>query len=157
MVAILLLNLGCDQVSKNVARKHISSGEVIPLIPDYLTLTKVENAGAFLSLGNDLSSSLKTPLLILIPSFILVGIMVVFMRNKKLDLNYGVPLACIVGGGIGNLYDRILHGSVTDFVHMNFGLFQTGIFNMADVSIMIGAFWILCIQLTTKNGNTLVS
>ena len=46
----------------------------------------------------------------------------------------------IIGGGIGNIYDRIVHGSVTDFMHINFGLFQTGIFNVADVSIMAGMF-----------------
>ena len=49
-------------------------------------------------------------------------------------------LACVLGGGIGNLYDRVLYGSVTDFLHIDFGLFQTGIFNLADVSIMVGAF-----------------
>ena len=47
-------------------------------------------------------------------------------------------LCFVIGGGAGNLYDRIRFGSVTDFVHVNFGLFQTGIFNMADVSIMMG-------------------
>ncbi len=47
-------------------------------------------------------------------------------------------LCFVIGGGMGNLYDRIRFGSVTDFMHMNFGLFQTGIFNMADVSIMVG-------------------
>ena len=45
-----------------------------------------------------------------------------------------------IGGGIGNIYDRLVHGSVTDFMHINFGLFQTGIFNMADVSITTGMF-----------------
>ena len=48
-------------------------------------------------------------------------------------------LACVLGGGIGNLYDRVLYGSVTDFLHIDFGLFQTGIVNLADVSIMVGA------------------
>jgi signal peptidase II len=44
----------------------------------------------------------------------------------------------LIGGGIGNIYDRIKFGSVTDFLHIDFILFRTGIFNLADVSIMIG-------------------
>jgi signal peptidase II len=51
-----------------------------------------------------------------------------------------LALSFAIGGGIGNIYDRLVHGSVTDFMHINFGLFQTGIFNMADVSIMVGMF-----------------
>ena len=49
-----------------------------------------------------------------------------------------IALCFLIGGGIGNLYDRILHGSVTDFMHMDFYIFQTGVFNFADISIMIG-------------------
>ena len=49
-----------------------------------------------------------------------------------------VALSFAIGGGIGNIYDRIIHGSVTDFMHIDFGFFETGIFNMADVSIMVG-------------------
>jgi signal peptidase II len=49
----------------------------------------------------------------------------------------------VIGGGIGNVFDRIVYGSVTDFLHINFGFFQTGIFNLADLSIMTGVFIIL--------------
>jgi len=54
-----------------------------------------------------------------------------------------VGISFVLGGGIGNMYDRIVHGSVTDFMHIDFIIFQTGIFNMADVSIMMGMFLIL--------------
>ena len=54
-----------------------------------------------------------------------------------------VGISFVLGGGIGNMYDRIIHGSVTDFLHIDFVIFQTGIFNMADVSIMTGMFLIL--------------
>ena len=49
-----------------------------------------------------------------------------------------VGIIFCIGGGLGNLYDRIVHGSVTDFLHIKFGSLQTGIFNAADVSIMVG-------------------
>ena len=50
-----------------------------------------------------------------------------------------VGFCCIIGGGIANVYDRIVYGSVTDFLHLDFGGFlRTGIFNLADVSVMVG-------------------
>lgn len=54
-----------------------------------------------------------------------------------------VGLAFAIGGGIGNIYDRILFGSVTDFMHLKASFLQTGIFNMADVSVMVGAGLVL--------------
>jgi len=54
-----------------------------------------------------------------------------------------VGVIMIIGGGFGNIYDRIVHGSVTDFMHINFVIFQTGVFNVADMSIMAGMFIIL--------------
>ena len=62
------------------------------------------------------------------------------MRNKNLS-NMTILGSCfIVGGGMGNIYDRIIYGSVTDFLHIDFVIFETAIFNMADVSIMTGVF-----------------
>jgi len=48
-----------------------------------------------------------------------------------------------VGGGIGNMFDRYLYGSVTDFLHIDLGWLRTGVFNMADVSVMVGTALIL--------------
>lgn len=157
VVIVLLLNIGCDQISKNAARNNIEYGERISVISNYLTLTKVENSGTFLSLGKNLPNALKIPLLTVIPTLILIGALVFILKKKKIDLNYALPIAFIIGGGIGNIYDRIRYGSVTDFLHMNFQLFQTGIFNMADVSIMAGTFWLLIIQLNTKMGKQIES
>jgi signal peptidase II len=58
--------------------------------------------------------------------------------SRKLSNTFVVAVCFIVGGGIGNLYDRITYGSVTDFLYMDLVIFRTGIFNMADVSIMVG-------------------
>lgn len=157
VITVLLSNIGCDQISKNVARENIDYGERIAVISNYLTLTKVENSGAFLSLGNNLPNILKISLLTIIPTIILLGMIVFVLRNRKIDLNFALPIAFIVGGGIGNLYDRILYGSVTDFLHMNFQIFQTGIFNMADVSIMVGTIWILLTQINSKRNKQIES
>ena len=61
-----------------------------------------------------------------------------------------IGICFLIGGGIGNIYDRIVYGSVTDFLHMDFVLFKTGIFNMADVSIMTGIGLLLLQTLLAK-------
>jgi signal peptidase II len=143
ILVILTSTIGCDQVSKNIVRKRIEYGEQIGLLGNYLTLTKIENRGAFLSLGDSLPQPIRVILLTLLPIAIL-GLLLVYVMTKNNSSNLTILGMCfIAGGGIGNIYDRVIHGSVTDFLHIDFGLFQTGIFNMADVSIMTGCFIIL--------------
>lgn len=136
--AILAINIGCDQISKNIVRHRIEDHEQIAVVDNYVTLMRVENEGAFLSLGDSLPHTVRFILLSLFPLVILgFGIGYLFTK-KSLPKATLVGFAFVIGGGIGNLYDRLVHGSVTDFMHIDFIVFQTGIFNMADVSIMTG-------------------
>ena len=64
-----------------------------------------------------------------------------------------IALSFIIGGGIGNIYDRILYNSVTDFMYFELGSFHTGIFNMADVSVVVGGFLILLNSILSKVDN----
>ena len=148
---ILLINIGCDQISKGLVRRKISYNQTISFIDNHLTLTKVENTGAFLSVGSALPDFVKFILLSGIPLLALAfGIVYLFTR-KHLTITSRLALSFAIGGGIGNIHDRIMYGSVTDFLHIDFGIFQTGIFNMADVSIMVGM--ILFIIQSVKNRN----
>jgi signal peptidase II len=138
ILAILSANVGCDQISKNIVRENIRYGQKITLVPDFLTLTKVENTGAFLSMGNSMSQPWKTILLAIFPILILgLGIMYLFLKKGLSNLSV-LGICLLLGGGIGNIYDRIIYGSVTDFLHADLIIFQTGIFNIADMSIMTG-------------------
>ncbi|MGW8123236.1 signal peptidase II [Roseivirga echinicomitans] len=149
--AIIIVNIGIDQVTKVMARKQIEYNERIEVIGDSLILTKVENSGAFLGMGSNLSPILKSILLLGLPGIVMLGLLVYLIVNKELTTIAIVGLSFIVGGGIGNLYDRILYGSVTDMVHIDLGLFRTGIFNAADVSVMIGTGLVLLEQFLTRN------
>jgi len=141
--SILVMNIGCDQISKRIVRQQVYEYQEISIIKNYVTLTKVENEGAFLSLGQRLPDAVRFTLLTLLP-LIVLGFGVGFLFVKR---NLPKPLllgfAFVMGGGIGNIYDRLMYGSVTDFLHIDFGIFQTGIFNMADVSIMMGVLIVL--------------
>lgn len=150
LFAILAINIGCDQVSKHVARERIGEYERISVVPNYVTLLKVENKGAFLSLGTSLPKAVRFVLLSLFPLVILgFGIGYLFSKTSLSWLS-ALGFAFVIGGGIGNLYDRLVHGSVTDFLHIDFVIFQTGIFNMADVSIMTGMCMVIFDSFTKK-------
>lgn len=140
---VLAVNVGCDRISKRMVRESVDFHEQINIIPDFITLTKVENTGAFLSLGDALPPMAKLVLLVALPLLMLMFAFLYLFANKDLSIPKAVAMACIVGGGAGNIYDRVIHGSVTDFLHIDFRIFETGVFNLADVSIMAGAAIIL--------------
>ncbi|WP_276348275.1 signal peptidase II [Daejeonella sp. JGW-45] len=143
ILVAILLNIGCDQVTKNIARNKIDYYETISVVDNFLTLTKVENRGAFLSLGSTMPALVKILILNILPLSVLLWGLYLLMKKSTMSTLLITGICFVIGGGAGNLYDRFRFGSVTDFLHLNFGLFQTGIFNMADVSIMTGAGMIL--------------
>ena len=150
LLLLLTLNFGCDQISKKIVRSEISDYEHISIIKDRFTLTKVENSGAFLSLGDDMPYIFRLIILTGLPlMFLAYGLYFLFTK-RNLPISMQIALCFLIGGGIGNLYDRIVHGSVTDFMHMDLYLFQTGVFNFADISIMIGVVVLLVQSFRSK-------
>lgn len=137
-LTLLVANISCDQISKHVVRESLKSEEQISIIPERLIITNIENSGAFLSLGSSLSFTTKLIVLIFFPLLILTLVSGILFTKKNLTHSSAIALCFIVGGGIGNLYDRVIRGSVTDFLHIDLFIVRTGIFNLADVSIMIG-------------------
>lgn len=138
IVVTLIVNVGCDQISKAMVRNRIDENEQISVVNPYFTLMRVENEGAFLSLGDSLPKMARFILLALFPLAVLgFGIGYLFLK-RNISKSVLLGFAFVIGGGMGNLYDRLVYGSVTDFMHMDFVIFKTGIFNMADVSIMTG-------------------
>lgn len=140
---VLGLNIGCDQVSKSIIRNNLNYYDHISFINDHFALTKIENTGAFLSLGDSFPGPVKFIVLKLLPLLAICFGLWYILNKASLNKTTLFGIVLIIGGGIGNIYDRIVHGSVTDFMHIKFGLFQTGIFNIADVSIMAGMFIVL--------------
>lgn len=155
IILIIMLNLGFDQVSKIIVRNEVGHNELISIFGNWFTLTKVENTGAFLSAGSALPDLIRIILLSVFPIiFLAYGLYMVLAKRNMSNLQI-VGWCFVIGGGTGNLYDRIVHGSVTDFLHLDLGLFQTGIFNLADVSIMIGMLIIITGQFFHKKEESL--
>ncbi len=143
ILLILGFNIGCDQVSKTIVRNKLGYYDHIGFLYNHVSMSRVENTGAFLSMGDSLSGPLRMILLNILPLMAVAFGLVYILIKPNINRVTLLGVILIIGGGFGNIYDRIVRGSVTDFMHINFVIFQTGVFNVADMSIMAGMFIIL--------------
>tara|TARA_Y200000002_G_scaffold383210_1_gene404050 strand:- start:472 stop:960 length:489 start_codon:yes stop_codon:yes gene_type:complete len=149
---IVGLSIAFDQLSKIWVRNNFESYIEKSIIGDVFTLIKVENTGAFLGMGSELSEIPRILLLIVLPIIVLISITLYTYLEKTLDQTSIVGFSLIIGGGIANIFDRIVYGSVTDFLYINLGgIFKTGIFNIADVSVTTGMILILISSFKNKS------
>lgn len=150
IIVLIVINIVIDQISKFWVRANViprtdtQPSERISLIGDSFTMMNVENAGAFLGLGSDLNPTLRLILLLILPIVVLTLVMRHILKDKDMDQWSLIGFCCVIGGGIANVYDRIVYGSVTDFLYIDLGgVFKTGIFNLADVSVTTGMVLLL--------------
>jgi signal peptidase II len=137
LIALLVLCL--DREAKWIVARNISLHDTIPLIPGFFRLTHVENRGAAFGLFADSPSQWKIAVLVLFSILALAIISVLLWRNSHSMRTTGVGLALILGGAVGNLWDRLLSGRVVDFLLFYIGQYQWPAFNVADSAIVIGA------------------
>lgn len=144
-IALLIaFNIAIDQISKIIVRANFDYREIKPIIGDKFILQYVENKGAFLGMGSDMNESLKMIFLLALPALVLGYVIYYIIKNKNLDRLSLIAFCCIIGGGIANVFDRIVRGEVTDFFFINLGgVFKTGIFNVADLSVTTGMIMLL--------------
>jgi signal peptidase II len=152
IISLVILNIILDQLSKFWIRGNVAPYSDINIIADYFIITNVENSGAFLGLGSDFSPVIKSILLLALPVGVLVTVLVYVFKDTSIDKLSLIGYSSIIGGGIGNIYDRFLYGSVTDFLFIDLGgVFKTGIFNIADLSVTTGMILIVWASFKTKN------
>ena len=114
------------------------------VIGDYFQLIWVENKGAFLGMGSDMNETLRLIFLLILPTLVLGYVVYYIIKTKNLDRISLIAFCCIVGGGIANVFDRFAFGQVTDFFFIDLGgVFKTGIFNVADLSVTTGMFMLI--------------
>jgi len=143
VLGIIGANIGLDQWTKIWARTNLQFQAPRSYWDGFFKLLYVENKGAFLSLGSNLPDGLRSLLLHAFPVVLLGGITLYTMFSKAINKWQVIGMSFIIGGGVSNVYDRILFGSVTDFMNMGLLGIRTGIFNFADVSIMVGLGFML--------------
>jgi signal peptidase II len=130
-----------DRLTKLYIQRHVGLFTSIPIIPGWLRIIHTENPGAafgMLAQGNDL---LRGAVLIGVSLVVLVFVISALWSHRT---SFAAPitrfgLSLIMGGALGNLYDRIFHGTVTDFVDVYRGSWSLPAFNVADSAISVGA------------------
>lgn len=136
--------IAADRMTKTWVGNHIHTGDVIPVIPHVLGISHWLNEGAAFSLFADSASpnTVRWGLIV----FTLIAALAVFIALIRLGSRVTlmtVALALILGGAIGNVHDRIVYGSVVDFIEVHIFSYHWPDFNLADSSIVVGACLLL--------------
>jgi signal peptidase II len=139
---IAALIVGLDRATKALIKAHISAFDSITVIPGLLNIVHTENPGIAFGMLSNASGAWRDVLLIGFSSAVLIAISIVLLRGK-MDAVLRVGLGFILGGAFGNLYDRIVNGTVTDFVEAHAGQHYFPAFNVADSAITVGACLLL--------------
>lgn len=140
---IIAVVIGIDQWSKVWAVNTLMGEPSTSYLNDFFRLTFARNTGAFLSLGSGLSDNLRYWALTILPILVLLFLLYQTLFSKTMSKYQIIAFSSILGGGISNIYDRVMYGSVVDFLNMGIGDLRTGIFNVADMAIMAGLFMML--------------
>lgn len=137
---IALGALVADQVSKYaVERRMAMDAPHVTLIPGLVDLARTSNAGVAFGLGADSTARWMGPLLILF-SLAVIGLLVWLLATNRAGGRLGQSgLALILGGAAGNVLDRLMRHSVTDFIDFHIGNYHWYTFNLADSAIVVGA------------------
>ena len=144
------ISIAVDQFTKYLANHYLIGREPISYLNDFFVLVYSVNHGAFLGLGHTLPEHIRTLIFSVLVTIFLIGFSIYALRNKSFTSLHNIACGLVISGGFSNLYDRITNnGGVVDFMNMGIGSLRTGIFNVADMAIMAGAF--LLIIYTSKS------
>ena len=139
--AILSSFIGCDQATKRYATQTLQHSQPQSYLGDTVRLDYALNPGGFLSVGSQLSPTARFCVFVGLNLGVMIAVTLFLCFNWNARIAVFVSLTYILAGGIGNLIDRISNnGLVTDFLNVGVGPIRTGIFNVADVGVMFGAF-----------------
>jgi signal peptidase II len=144
LLAVSALIVLADRITKVWVAAHIELGGAIPVIPRVLRITHWTNEGAAFSMFADSASPhLVRWVLVAFAVVLLIAVLVALVRLGDRFTLTTVALALVLGGALGNLHDRILYGSVVDFIEVHIFGYHWPDFNVADSSIVTGACLLL--------------
>ncbi len=145
---ISFISLLVDRLIKVIVTFSISFGERVVIIRDFFNLTYVTNDGAAFSIlsGNTL-------LLIVLTIIALVLIVCFYLLDKSTSNKEKIVIALLIGGILGNLYDRVVYGHVIDYLEFNIFGYNFPIFNFADIVIVVSIFSLCILTFRKKDDN----
>lgn len=154
LIAIVVLVL--DQLSKFYFESALSEGETIEVISPVLNWTLAYNHGAAFSFLADQAGWQKWFFTVL--GLVVSGFIISYLRKiPKNAIWLSLGLAMVLGGAIGNVIDRVLHGHVIDFIHVHYDyVWHYPVFNIADIGICVGMALVLFDMLFLEKKRTSV-
>ena len=139
LILLAVLIVAADQLSKHAVQTWTAVGSARTLIPGLLNFVHSTNPGVAFGLLADSNSTWRAPLLIIF-SVLVIGLIVWLLATHRAGGSLGqCGMALILGGAAGNVLDRILRRSVTDFIDFHVAAWHWYTFNLADSAIVIGA------------------
>ena len=150
LIAFVLVScVGCDQITKDLARDRLRSSGPVTLIEDAIHLVYAENPGVAFGLGADLPDDVRFWTFSVGITLVLLGISAVAYLRRHQGRLYLFGSTLLVAGGVSNLIDRFLNdGHVVDFMMISLGSVSTAVFNVADVLVLSGAVTIIASAMT---------
>ena len=141
IILITLITLVIDQTSKYLILLNMKEFESIPIINNFFKVTFMKNTGAAFSFleGN-------VPLIIIVTSIIIIFILR-YIKTTNPKRQEKIFYSLIIGGAFGNLIDRIVYGYVIDFLDFNLFGYNYPVFNVADISIVVGIFSLVILSI----------
>ena len=133
--------IGLDQATKALASGSLNYGHAQPLFPG-LNLTLLHNTGAAFSFLSD-GGGWQRWLFVVIAVVVSAAVVLWLRRLQPGQAWLAAALALIVGGALGNVYDRVTLGYVVDFIDVYYGQWHWPAFNVADSAITVGAVMLL--------------
>ena len=143
--------LFADRLSKQLVANNILLHDSVPVLPGFFHLTHVQNRGAAFGLLSESPSQWTVGMLITFSIAALVVVSLLLWRNSHSMSTTGVGLALILGGALGNLWDRAVAGYVVDFLDFCVGSYHWPAFNVADSAIVVGALMLVAEILFAKS------
>jgi signal peptidase II len=138
MLGLIIWCIGCDQGTKRLAEHTLKDRGPVSYINGCVQFFYAENTGAFGSLGAHWPGPVKLVAFVILPILILGAVAVSAVRSRIIDWPRTIGSALIVGGGMGNIIDRLASGYVVDFMYLHLGRIGTNVFNVADLAVMAG-------------------
>ena len=144
-----MLVVAVDQATKAMVRASVPVHDSVTVIPGFLDITHALNSGAAFGILNYADFPFKTVLIAVIATAALIGVGIYAASLSHHQLVARIGLALIIGGAAGNLIDRVLAGSVVDFVDVYWRTHHFWAFNVADSAISVGVTILILDMLTT--------
>lgn len=149
LIAALVVAL--DRYTKWLIAHRLTMHDSITVIPGFFRIIHTENPGAAFGLFADSPSQWKVALLIVFSLVALAVVSLLLWKNSHRLTSTGVGLSLILGGAVGNLWDRIVSRHVVDFLLFYIKRYQWPAFNVADSAIVVGACLLVFEILFTKS------